>query len=223
MVQLVYIYYYIISVLFGEKMNYAMMHIPKCAGTSLLSIFRQWFPRDVGNTNWPAPKDFHKYFILSGHFPYTHNQSKWICFIRHPLIRLESFYDYVQLGKERNSWYRRVLGGLSLDEWMESPFSKNLMIKQFAGKSSSESFQESDYQLALDNAKTFWFIGQQERFTNDVRGLRNKFEEDGFQLNRPSIPRLLQTKSVRQINPSYAKYHQLELEFYEELLGIASK
>src|SRR5690606_18676731 len=115
---------------------------PKTAGTSLLELFREWYPNRVLKADNPnfTRIDKRQYDVVSGHYPYKVDywDYRWVTFLRHPIDRLKSFYYYKQgkMTNRRNAqqdyWWRIMkLGKMSLEEWFECEESKNHMIKQF--------------------------------------------------------------------------------------------
>lgn len=199
------------------------LHIPKTAGTSLLMLFREWYGIDnvVNSTNefplFVAKQN--KTNVISGHFPYTENFEyyKWVTFVRHPIDRLKSFYFYTQTrGKKnkRNHWWN-IIKDMTLDEWLESDVSKNLMTKQFAGLTALDELTTEDVDRAYRNVSKFHFIGLQENFNTDVRKL-------AFMLgkNVKTTPHMLPSKNDGLYDPSetYGNTHDVVLYDYIKLL-----
>lgn len=163
------------------------MHIPKCAGTSFLTVLKQWYP--VHKVDSPGEADY-KHQVISGHFPYNDEywDHRWITFVRHPVDRLQSFYYYTtERGRrsKRNYWWN-IISKMSLEDWLNSDLSKNHMTKTFAGKKPQEALSPGDFGIARKNASRFYFIGSQENFDHDLRTLAKM-------LNKPVnvIPKML--------------------------------
>jgi len=194
----------------------AHMHVPKCGGTSQLAILRKWYGiNHVLRYDRPTAEQFGKYDVVSGHFPYNEEfwDYKWISFMRHPVDRLKSFYYYTtERGKKssRNYWWN-IIKDMTLEQWLTSPHSRNLMIKQFAGKTPQEDLEPGDIKKAHKNADSFFFIGFQETFNDDVRRLAKLLGKP-----EPKIPHKLRSKNPGLQNDSLYG-HDVEFEFYTEL------
>lgn len=204
----------------------AHMHIPKCGGTSLLELFREWYPNRVLKSDNPKFEhiDKNQYRVISGHYPYNDSfwDCRWVTFVRHPIDRLKSFYYYKQ-GKMKNRrnahqdyWWRIMkLGEMSLEEWLLCEESKNMMVKQFAGKRPQDAVSRDDLRMAMKNAEGFYFIGFQEDYSKDINRLAQM-------LNKPinKIPHRLPSQNDGIFEP-YELYGNLwDMELY---MSIKSK
>ena len=194
------------------------LHVPKCAGTSLLTILRQWYGQNnVLRTDTPQPQHYGKYNVVSGHFPYDDEfwDHRWFSFVRHPVDRLQSFYFYTkERGKKsrRNYWWN-IISKMTLEEWFASDLSKNHILKHFAGKTPHEKLEHKDIDLAYRNSDKFYFIGFQESFSTDINHLAKKLGKP-----KPSGKvRMLPSKNPG-IQDENLYGNDLDFEFYNYLL-----
>lgn len=195
------------------------LHLPKSAGTSLLEIVRKWYGiNNVLHTSSPTDQDYCNYDVVYGHFVYNSDyfDHNWITFIRHPIMRLQSFYFYIQMmgdGKRRSYWYN-IIKDKSLEEWLDCPESKNHIIKTFAGKKHYEILEDIDIKRAYENARSFYFIGSQENFNTDVAKLASLLDK-----SVPNIPHRLKSKNKELISDKMYG-NDIDFEFYNYLLNI---
>ncbi len=195
------------------------MHISKCAGTSLLMLFNQWYGNDNVHSTHSFPKQLTKP-VTSGHFSYKegYEDYKWVTFVRHPIDRLMSFYHYTTARGQRsrrNHWWD-IIKDMTLSDWLESDVSKNHMTKQFSGLSPFDELTEDDAKRAYRNVHKFHFIGLQENFNVDVKRL-------AFLLGvgeTEKIPHMLPSKNngVFDEEETYGNMYDMMLYNYIKLL-----
>ena len=194
-------------------------HLPKTGGTSLLEIVRKWYGiNNVLHTSNPTDKDYCEYDVVYGHFPYNSDyfDYNWIAFVRHPIMRLQSFYFYIQMmgnGKRRSYWWN-IIKNKTLEEWLQCDESKNHIVKTFAGKTVQEVLTNEDIKSAYENARSFYFIGTQENFSNDVIRLANLLDKPVV-----NIPHRLKSANKDLISDNLYG-NDIDFEFYNYLLRL---
>lgn len=206
----------------GESFNAAalplfLMHVPKCAGTSVFSYLRQWF--DVseicplpphGVWEWHA-HEVPGYRLYAGHFSSDFVEEfglrgTRLIIMRHPLDRVVSLYDFWR--SYRWEYIRSSLapmpnngpaiakaGDLTAFLRAEIPFTMaqiyNPVARQLAGRKYGLLWPDEDAIVgtALEALQKFDWIGISESFTDSL-GLLSKI----LGLPKPAVvPRELST------------------------------
>ena len=70
------------------------VHIPRTGGTSLLSVFKKWYGRNL-LTVYSRDKEYriNEYAIACGHF-YIEDMDEYLLFLREPYLQQVSYYNY---------------------------------------------------------------------------------------------------------------------------------
>ena len=198
-----------------------VQHLPKTAGTSFLKIMRDWYGiNHVKHTNKPTEDDYCQADVVYGHFPYDENyfDYRWITFVRHPIDRLSSFYYYTRergQKSKRNYWWN-LIKDMTLEQWLRCDESKNHIVKAFAGKTPHDKLEPIDITKAYENARFFFFIGFQERFSEDVKTLARLLEKP-----KPKMVHYLKSSNPGLLNGNLYG-NNIDFEFYNYLLEIKS-
>ena len=203
------------------------MHIPKSGGTSLLSLLNNNYKVHHLETGggWKSYRYNPDYGCISAHMPYGLHQQipeqcQYITFVRNPLERQVSFYNYVKSRGMKNKWYQRI-GDMSLESFLLSDLLDNEMTRFFAGMDDigpidKKKIDKKDYATALNNAKRFVFIGNMENYSDDIIKLSEVLQ---WKYKPENIPHLLKGKSPQTINKSIRELFERKNTFDYELFA----
>jgi hypothetical protein len=152
------------------------IHIPKTAGTSLLSILdKNYSVQRLPNTQgWRDFKLDDKANCISGHVPLgsfklnSKIDAKYITCLRHPIDRLMSFYFYVMQRGERNNWFKKIQR-MSLNQFLVSDVLDNEMARMIGGVKGRRLVTNDDLTLASANLILFDYIAMTEDIENDIQ------------------------------------------------------
>lgn len=173
------------------------LHIPKTAGTTLLSILEKNYPNlhRLSNTRgWINPNIPNKADCISGHMPFASisvPNPEYITFVRHPITRLMSFYYYV-CNRPMNEWHSRVKP-LTLSQFLKSNLHNNEMVRLIAGvEDISVKITALHLDIAIANLETFSFVGITENTNKEIEWMAHKYN---WQYRPIVIPYKLATKN----------------------------
>ena len=130
------------------------IHIPKTAGSSFLKILLDNYGDDIFHYRGEEP-NLSEFKAIHGHFDAKkylglYPDSKWIAWVRHPVIRLISFYNYMVYN----------------DKSYSGSFESFIEIEQFIN-------QQTAF-LAGKDLNSYFFIGVQEFWGEDIAELSGK-------------------------------------------------
>jgi hypothetical protein len=166
--------------------NLIFLHLPKNGGTTFQTIVRRYYSRAetfwIGYNrekkwnldefiNLPEEKR-KKIHLLLGHFmfglhKYLYGESDYITFLRKPIERTISFYNYVSRTPQ-NRLYEDVKDK-SLFEFVTQIKDFDINNGQIRKLSGVHGTEEEMFDKALDNIeKHFSFVGLQERFDESL-------------------------------------------------------
>lgn len=164
----------------SNSLEVISVHIPKTAGTTFRDILIQLYGESgvcIDNQpNYPAISEKTK--VIHGHFNITkyegkYPQAKRIIWLRNPVERLVSqFFFWKSLPLSNNPFndpfHKAVIEqNLSIVQFAEIPAMRNLMYKATGDKPLS----------------SFYFVGLQEFFAEDVERLSNNLGWSNFKIN----------------------------------------
>lgn len=176
-------------------------HIPKTGGTTFKEILKMvygdkciWALQSHSAINaYEQIKhlDFSNIDIIHGHFSYGLHELlpkgfeyKYITFLRNPIERLLSYHNFI-LRPETYDIYKWDIAykwstDVSFMEWIQDTqiaSQDNGMTRFFSGNNCinthpiNEKVTMNDLTLAMKNLNTYYFIGQTENFSNDLKKL----------------------------------------------------
>lgn len=179
------------------------LHLPKTAGTSLVRSVRDSLgpgefldlyggrrtsdeiARQIDAMSRDA-KD--RVRFVAGHqvwvgvHEHLEREARYVTFLRHPVVRVLSWYNQV-VRKPSNGYHQRVLGcGASFDEYVrnpDSPLRANHMTVMIARERVDRSHNadecpgvdEGVLERALSNLRRFHLVGLHERYATDAAGI----------------------------------------------------
>ena len=193
-----------------EKDKFVFIHTPKTAGSSA-TIFLDSM---LGNK-------LYKWEKWSQHHPISlicppKDGYKYITFIREPVSRVFSFYNTSLTTKHavRHSIAKRGLADMLINCWEV----RNLYCQYFSGFV-RDTVNEEIFQIANENLKNFYFVGDFANFENDLHKLSEKLN-----INKDKIPHIAMYsrqnyKSLDEDSLNLIKnYNQFDLRLYDEFI-----
>ncbi len=183
-------------------MKFVFLHIEKTAGTSLVSYFKDIFGED--NFLYVRPDELKKLKeegvldekrMIAGHFGYRDIEKfmpdrKVITFLRDPIKRLESFYNYVKTMPETKDIITTASRRLDIDGFLDD--CKRRDDRRFVNGMTFKLASDGPCSLetALENLENIDFIGLQENFNESINMMAEKFDWPKIE----SAPRVNVTK-----------------------------
>jgi len=173
--------------------NIIFLHLPKNAGTTFYRILNRYFSSSetfqVGyneNNIWnldeftqlPESKRANIH-LLAGHFMfglhrYLPGASDYITFLRKPIARTISFYNYVR--RDVHNRLHDEVGPKTLYEFVTQVKDYDVVNGQIRKLSGINSGEDEMLQLALENIENhFSFVGLQEKFDESLVVLGNLY------------------------------------------------
>ncbi len=223
----------------GEDETLFFMHIPKTAGTSLISILDQRYTVDEICPLHDSYQKFLTYTMeerarfrfIRGHFPYSLKDQlprppRLLTFLRHPVARvLSAVNQHRRLEQQGASFFEQRIGDISLEEFVQHPrFGRavqNVAVKYLNDILGYQSEQRKSLSLGLakERLETFDVIGLVEQFEQSLELLAYTF---GFPpiLEVPyenvDPQRASRQAEVKQSTLDYiAETNREEMELYE--------
>ena len=200
---------------------YCFEHIPKTAGTSINSVFQNYyrdrafnFPKD-SITNIPKHTE-----MLYGHRAYRTvllNQYpgvSYLTMVRDPVELVKSHFGHLSRGLSLPHYYRIHLKKMNLKDYVEKQIFKdfdNGMVRRFSnmdfkyGKCS-----QSHLDVALENLDKYVFIGVQEKFNESVFSLSKIL---GFDRHPVYIKSNVHVDNTRKCSSKYDEFLASRLEY----------
>lgn len=216
----------------------AILHIPKTAGTSLLTLARRNVRRAQLFTHYPPddapppPAERLTAGVLIGHYFAGYERRFFdncerIVFLREPAARLESQLEYERRYFLRrtespfHAWFRA--GGAPVDFVEHSRFwyLDNAAVRMLSGVGDGVPFGElSDghLQTASEALSAFEFVGLQATFAGDVAGLMKRWGWRGRvpRVNAAPRPSRFSDADRDRLRP----YNALDEQLYERAVSL---
>jgi hypothetical protein len=176
-----------------EEEQLFFLHIPKCAGLTLMGILDSRYTRDevcpvhryFPDLKAQVPKDkLATYKFIRGHFPYDlvnllPRMPRLITFLRHPVPRILSALEMINRMVERGLPPYRITDisfkDVTLDEFLRRKDLIELMTNRSTAYLSGD-FKQPDLELAKERLATFDFIGITESFNESLELLAYIFD-----------------------------------------------
>lgn len=192
------------------------LHIPKCAGGSLLLMLKsQYGTRRVQalapRHDWKRLTPSIKYtkLVVSGHYPFgLHAQIDdpdpiYITFLREPLDRIGSLYAYIKMRDRAHAAYG-LISQMTAQEFAESGPFNNCQVRMLSGREDFGWYDDKarltaeDFKRAKDN------LVQQMVFVGDVSHFQEDVTEIGAMLGweTMAVPRANASLSTPRIEPT---------------------
>lgn len=169
-------------------MKYVFLHIEKTAGTSLVSYFEDEFKDDflyAHPTELPKLKKsgvLDSKTMVAGHFNIKEilrffPNRKIITFLRDPVERVISFYNFVRERAITNDPITRISKELELDEFLDHCLKVNdrRFVNGITFKLSTELNVKNELESALLNLEQIDFIGFQDTFEESLEKMLKKY------------------------------------------------
>jgi len=237
------------------------LHVPKCGGTTIHGILRDNFPADcryyvdphdvAGSRREFAAKpekERRRIQLLHGHLSYGWHEhvpgtAVYFTFIRHPVERVVSHYNYVRFRTDHDHYLRDVVEreGMSIADYVTSGVCdemNNGQVRLLAGVEdivqepygdSALPYGTNDPELlnrALRNIDDhFVFVGLQERFDQSLLLMRSHLQLDSVTYQRKNTG----TAHYRKRRPTdedveaIREFNQLDFQLYQKMLERFNK
>jgi hypothetical protein len=174
------------------------VHIPKTAGTSFARILREnYFLWDKRRVYWQdyqvtkpitemTPKERRRLDVIHGHFSFGMHELldspfSYVTFLRDPVKRMLSFYNYILVTPEHYLHKQVAEQGMSIMEFFQSGMTKeldNLQVRMLQGDEHAIPFGEVDeahLALAKKNIEAhFPVVGLTEYFDESLLLIRDR-------------------------------------------------
>ena len=187
--------------------NLIFLHLPKNGGTTFQTIVNRYYSKAetfrIGynkENKWNLDEFIHlpkerreKIHLLQGHFmfglhEYLYGDSDYITFLRKPVERTISFYNYV-LRTPQNRLYEDAKNK-SLFEFVTQIRDFDIHNGQIRKLSGVHGTEEEMFEKALDNIeKHFSFVGLQERFDESLIILANIYGWKDIHYKKKNVSR----------------------------------
>jgi hypothetical protein len=191
-------------------------HIPKTAGTSILSLLNSNYPKTRRIGCYPSTTE--KHFDVITKMPFlnviaTHCQfgcheafgwpAQYFSFLRHPVDQVVSNFSHLQ----RRGFDHEMPPHMSLEQFLKSEDGNNLQTVYFSGINQTDSRFKEDPQKVLEIAKSnmerfYFFIGITERYSESAFMLSKilrwrilKIEHKNANKTRPAVI----SREIRQL------------------------
>ncbi|HRC73369.1 MAG TPA: Wzt carbohydrate-binding domain-containing protein [Candidatus Competibacter sp.] len=186
------------------------IHIPKTAGSSFLKILLDNYGDDIFHYRGEEP-NLSEFKAIHGHFDAKkylglYPDSKWIAWVRHPVIRLISFYNYMVYN----------------DKSYSGSFESFIEIEQFIN-------QQTAF-LAGKDLNSYFFIGVQEFWGEDIAELSGKMNWSSSLLIQDNVnknPNYHEELSLlirdERLVKKIISLNEEDMELYYKLLSIRAK
>lgn len=169
-------------------MKYVFLHIEKTAGTSLVSYFEDEFGDDFLYAHPSELVELKKSGVLesktmvAGHFNIKEvlrffPNRKIITFLRDPVERVISFYNFVKERAITNDSITKISKEMELDEFLDYCLRVNdrRFVNGITLKLSTELNVKNELESALLNVEQMDFIGFQNTFEESLRKMSKKY------------------------------------------------
>lgn len=174
------------------------VHIPKTAGTSFARILREnYFLWDKRRVYWQdyqvtkpitemTPEERRRLDVIHGHFPFGMHELldspfSYVTFLRDPVKRMLSFYNYILVTPEHYLHKQVAEQGMSIMEFFQSGMTKeldNLQVRMLQGDEHAIPYGEvGEEHLALAKKNVeehFPVVGLTEYFDESVLMIRER-------------------------------------------------
>jgi hypothetical protein len=210
------------------------IHIPKCGGSSLKSVLRNWFGENLffhyfneKENKPPAKHNLKPNICIHGHFnkkrnfgiqDYYPSVTQFITFLRDPFDMIVSRYFYVKR-KEKDGYYRngeKIILQQDLNFYIETEITNKNYHPNITDYMPFE-ITDNNYREIID--KYFVYVGLVEDFQTSLSILSDKL---GFSQNKVEH---LNISTRNQTVSNYTKQrfidsHQLEYAIYNYVFKI---
>lgn len=202
-------------------MKYFFLHIPKAAGSSLISMLETAFGKKYLGLNYNQGLNilknqkllnfikFFKYKILSCHANYGITNKipgnwRYFTFLRSPEMRISSHFYYVLQEPSHYLHKQVVQQKMSLYDYVSSGISKELdngQVRVIANYNGASPVNEQHFKIALQNIKKdFEFVGIQENFKLDVQKLFAKLQTNTPKIIKTNVTKIRNDPTQKEIN-----------------------
>lgn len=170
------------------------MHIPKTAGSSLITLLDQHYtieeicPVHEGFKNFLRydTKERNRFRFIRGHFPYKlkfelDRIPRTITFLRHPVARtLSAARHHYRLEQQGASYFKEKISDISLLAFLNNPVFgtavSNVAVNYLNDIIGKHPYKKASLQLAKERLESFDVVGLVERFIESLDQLTNAFE-----------------------------------------------
>lgn len=228
--------------------NIVFLHLPKNAGTTFYRILNRYFSpsenfhigwneNNVGNldefTQLPESRRANIH-LLTGHFmfglhEYLLGTSDYITFLRKPVERTISFYNYVK--RDPHNRLHNEAKIKSLYEFVTQVKDYDVVNGQIRKLSGINSNENEMFQLALENIEShFSFVGLQEKFDESLVVLGNHYHWKRLYYKKENVSKNgvkvsdidhRTIDAIKELNGGDIElYEIMEKKFNEKLAGI---
>ena len=204
-------------------------HIPKTAGTSILSLLNSNYPKTRRIGCYPSPTEKHLGVmtkmpflnVIATHTVFgCHEAFGWpaqyFSFLRHPVDQVVSNFSHLQ----RKGFDHEMPPNMSLEQFLKSEDGNNLQTAYFSGINQTDARFEEDPQRVLEIAKSnmerfYFFIGITERYSESVFMLSKLLKWRILKIEHKNVNKTRPAVISREIRQLIEKKCHLDMQLYE--------
>jgi len=207
-----------------KQMKYKVLHLPKTGGTTLKSTLIKGYK--IHEQKYIPSSIINGLYFCDHDERFNTNSSKYIFFVRDPIKRFESHFNFIKFGQHYDT--SKYFRGTKKNK----PLVKDIHINEFVENDNSKNFKEfkrihKSLRILINgntDYENLFFVGTQENLSNDFKNLINKLNHPPIDLNKSYNNKQPNTVKKEKLNKNnIIKIRSLFNEDYNIIKNLVEK